>query len=76
MKEWFTAREIADLAFPGMPKTESGILRMAERESWSASPRLARPRMGRGGGHEFNIRVLPTVELVHLLLAQASGVQQ
>ncbi|MCA1242972.1 DDE-type integrase/transposase/recombinase [Stappia stellulata] len=61
MKEWFTAREAAELDLPGLPETESGILRAAERESWHEHPFLSRTRKGqRGGGREYHFRLFPT----------------
>ena len=58
MKEWLTAREIADERLPSLPATESGIIRQAEREQWDGHP-YARKRQGRGGGMEYRYLILP-----------------
>lgn len=50
MHEWFTAGELAELALPALPGTESGIIRRAKRENWKA-----RRREGQGGGHQYHI---------------------
>lgn len=52
MSEWFTAAELIGLL--GMPKTISGVIKLAKREHW-----LSRPREGRGGGREYHISSLP-----------------
>ena len=65
MKEWLTAREIADEHLQGMPATKMGIGLLAERDGWNENPAWARKRAGRGGGMEYHIRLLP-------LLAQIS----
>ncbi|MFG1409479.1 Mu transposase C-terminal domain-containing protein [Xanthobacter sp. VTT E-85241] len=54
MKEWLTAREIADLALPNLAISESGVLRQAKTSEWAF-----RAREGRGGGREYSITVLP-----------------
>ena len=62
MKEWFTAREAAELGLPGLPGTEQNVRRLAERESWFDHPFLARVRKGAegGGGREYHFRLFPT----------------
>ena len=65
MKEWLTAREIADEQLQGLPTTKRGITLAAETGGWNENPAFARKRTGRGGGMEYNIRLLP-------LLAQIS----
>ncbi len=50
--EWFTAKTLAGL--PGLPGTESAVIRRAKRENWQA-----RKRAGRGGGMEYHISSLP-----------------
>lgn len=55
MKQWFTAKEFADAKLPGMPKSEAGMIKKAQRESWESQQ-----RMGRGGGFEYHISNLPT----------------
>ncbi len=54
MKEWFTAREIAELALPGLAGTERNIGRRAGVEVW-----LSRACIGRGGGREYPLSALP-----------------
>ncbi len=55
MREWFTAREVAELKLPTLPETERGIRKMADRECWPA-----RDRAGSGGGREFPLSALPS----------------
>lgn len=52
--EWFTARELALMGLPGLPTTESGIIRLAKREGWTS-----RKRSGKGGGAEYALTSLP-----------------
>lgn len=54
MKQWFTAQELAASSLPGIPSTESGMIRLAKRENWEAQQ-----RMGKGGGYEYHISNLP-----------------
>jgi hypothetical protein len=58
MKEWLTAAEIAAERLPAMPTTKSAVIRLANRENWSES-HLCRERVGRGGGLEYHIQLLP-----------------
>ncbi|WP_238121989.1 MULTISPECIES: Mu transposase C-terminal domain-containing protein [unclassified Xanthobacter] len=55
MKEWFTAREIAELKLPGLPTTGRNISEKAGREGWPS-----RERAASGGGREYPIAALPT----------------
>ncbi|HEY0328817.1 MAG TPA: DNA-binding protein [Rhodopseudomonas sp.] len=59
MKDWCTARELADASLPGLPATESALIRFAQREGWNDSLAYVRRRAGRGGGLEYNISLLP-----------------
>lgn len=63
MKEWMTAREIAEavkrLKLSGLPVSVQGWSDHAEREEWAASANLCRKRQGRGGGREFHVSLLP-----------------
>lgn len=61
MKEWCTARELADEALPGIPDTKRGVQFYAERAGWSDSLSYVRQRAGRGGGLEYNIALLPAL---------------
>lgn len=54
MKEWFSAKELAEFNLPTLPNTERGVQTKAARENW-----LSRPRCGRGGGKEYNVSSLP-----------------
>ncbi|MRR33186.1 transposase [bacterium] len=56
----YTARELAGL--PGMPNSERGVQKLAERESWPFQKRA-----GRGGGREYPITALPAETRDHLL---------
>ena len=68
LKEWLTAREIADEALPGMPETERGMQILADRERWHTYPSLCRKRGGTKA-YEFHYTLLPT-------LAQVTYVQR
>lgn len=63
MKEWLTAREIAEEALPDMPATEKGVLLQASRLAWESTG-AARQREGRGGGTEYHFSLLPTLAQV------------
>lgn len=63
MKEWLTAREIAEAGLDGLPQTERGIQLRAEREGWDAHPTMVR-RTDRGGGNAYHFRLLPLVAQV------------
>ncbi|MBB3947251.1 transposase InsO family protein [Rhizobium skierniewicense] len=69
LKEWLTAREIAAEALPGMPTSESAVIRYARRENWQSVPSMCRSRNGAGGGLEYSYRLFPT-------LAQVTYVQR
>ncbi|RVA05847.1 integrase [Mesorhizobium sp. M7A.F.Ca.US.002.01.1.1] len=64
MKDWLTAREIAAEALPDMPRTESAVIRMAQREGWADRLTQARPRAGRGGATEYHVSLFPTLAQV------------
>jgi transposase InsO family protein len=59
MKEWCTARELADAKLPSLPDTKRGMQLFAEREGWTDSLAYVRRRSGRGGGLEYNVCLLP-----------------
>ncbi|MGY5789090.1 transposase len=61
MKEWLTAREIAEQQLPTMPDSERGVQIYADRECWNHHPSYARARAGRGGGSEYHFRILPSL---------------
>ncbi|MBK67896.1 MAG: transposase [Rickettsiales bacterium] len=54
IKEWFTAREIAELKLTSTPKSIMGVSKKAKRENWKK-----RERLESGGGFEFHISNLP-----------------
>lgn len=64
MREWWTAKELADLKLPGLPATERGVQTKAAAEGWKS-----RPRAGRGGGTEYHLSALPSPAQVALTLA-------
>lgn len=59
MKDWLTAREIAAENLPDVPKNRTAMIAFAEREGWNDNPAFARKRVGRGGGMEYHVRLLP-----------------
>ncbi|MER9912670.1 DDE-type integrase/transposase/recombinase [Mesorhizobium sp. M0050] len=64
MKDWLTAREIAAEQLPDMPRTESAVIRMAQREGWADRLTQARIRAGRGGATEYHVSLFPTLAQV------------
>lgn len=63
-REWFSAAELAELALPGLPGDKRSLTRRARDEHWhlkadSSGEPLSRPRIGRGGGTEFHVTLLP-----------------
>ncbi len=63
MKEWFSPKEIINIA--GMPSTTQGINRKARAENWVARKRSG----GRGKALEYHIHSLPT-EVKNILNAK------
>ncbi|MCH4542813.1 DDE-type integrase/transposase/recombinase [Ochrobactrum sp. A-1] len=61
MKEWLTAKQIAEEKLPGIPHSESGVIRHAKRHNWSSYPSLCRGRADVGGGLQYHYRLLPTL---------------
>ena len=59
MKNHYTAKELAGL--PGLPETESGVIRLAKSNNWPWQKRA-----GRGGGREYAISALPAATQDHL----------
>ncbi|WP_029009367.1 transposase domain-containing protein [Azospirillum halopraeferens] len=64
MKEWYSAAELAGMALPGLPGTESATIRRAKAKNWRS-----RPRGGRGGGLEYHVSALPSTAQITLTLA-------
>ncbi len=78
MKEWFTAAELAELALPGMPTNRTAFNRLTQRGGWSHPDRewsetenplgIWRKRVGRGGGVEYHLSLLPSQAQAKLLV--------
>src|SRR5690606_3550402 len=51
--------DLAAAGLPDLPTTRQGVELLAKRLDWRAHPELARRRTGRGGGWEYNWRLLP-----------------
>lgn len=63
-RDWFSLSELAELALPGLPADKRSLTRRARDENWrfrtdANGEMLSRPRIGRGGGEEFHISLLP-----------------
>ncbi|MEM7047851.1 MAG: Mu transposase C-terminal domain-containing protein [Pseudomonadota bacterium] len=65
-KEWLTANEIAKACLPGLPTTKRRINTYILQNNWQTAHRglsndlpVARRRVGRGGGWEYHIDILP-----------------
>lgn len=65
MIEWRSAIDWADLALPGLPVSESAIIRRAKREDWKR-----RERAGKGGGFEYHYSSLPEKAFAAYVLSQ------
>lgn len=61
---WYTARELAGL--PGMPGTERGVKKAAERDGWEGQRRIGSKAL------EYSFAVLPT-ETQNALIARSVG---
>ncbi|MBW4054353.1 MAG: hypothetical protein HIU83_02915, partial [Proteobacteria bacterium] len=59
MKSYYTARELSGM--PGMPSTESAVIRRAKKDQWPSQNRA-----GRGGGREYSFAALPPETRQHL----------
>lgn len=71
-KTWWTASELASAALPDLPATQQNVDAHAKRSGWRAHPELSRKRAGRGGGWEYNWKLLP-MRARRRLLNQASA---
>lgn len=60
-REWLTAKEIAAEKLPGLPVSESGIIRHAKRHNWQNYPSLCKDRADVGGGNQYSYLLLPTL---------------
>ncbi len=70
-QSWFTAAELAELALPGLARDKRSLNRRAREENWmlrcaSDGSALSRPRLGRGGGTEFHVSLLPAAARIDL----------
>lgn len=61
VKDWLSTSEIADLLLPDLPGTRQGVTDYAARNGWNADPARCRNRVGRGGGLEYHVSLLPTL---------------
>ncbi len=67
-RQWWTAAEIADAHLPDMPASRQGVEQVIKRDQWRAKGvALARRRAGKGGGWEYNWRLLPDLAKRKLL---------
>ncbi|WP_052730445.1 transposase domain-containing protein [Sphingomonas sp. SRS2] len=62
--EWLSAAELAELSLPGLPRNKRQVSDLAAVERWAVRRGdyglpLARKRVGRGGGLEYHIDLLP-----------------
>ena len=70
-REWFTAAELAEMNLPGLPGDKRSLNRRARDENWhlrvdaDGAP-LSRARIGRGGGTEFHVAMLPPAAQLEL----------
>lgn len=76
MKEWLSAKEIAEERLPQVPETESGVIRLADRSGWNDHP-YSRKRSGRGGGMEYRYLLLPVAaQIAYLQRYRIVGAEQ
>ncbi|MBI1201466.1 MAG: DDE-type integrase/transposase/recombinase [Rhodopseudomonas sp.] len=59
LKNWLSASEIAALDLPGLPTAKYAVTRYAKAQGWDSRAGLARPRVGKGGGIEYHLDLLP-----------------
>lgn len=71
MKEWFTAKELAEFKLPTLPSTERNIQLKSKRDCWKS-----RARSGRGGGKEYHISSLPEVARIQLAVMTAPAAKK
>lgn len=70
---WMTAVEIAAAKLPGLPASESGVIRLAKKQAWRDNTDHARRRAGRGGGWEFEVSMLPKEAVAELRRREAKA---
>lgn len=66
-KAWFTLRELAKEALPGMPGTRRGYAARAAQENWDKT-NFVRVRAGRGAGNEYHYSLLPAAAQAEMML--------
>jgi hypothetical protein len=57
-KQWYSGREYAAMKLPGIPHSESGFIRFANKTNM-----ISRKRSGKGGGFEYSVYSLPSEAL-------------
>lgn len=62
IREWFTARELADFCLEGLPSTQPGVFLKARKYNWSF-----RERTASGGGLEYHISNLPAAAQIEII---------
>lgn len=67
MKQWYTARELAELGLPGLPTTKMGMIKKATAEGWEN-----RPRTGSGGGNEYSYSAIPETAKIAIIERMAA----
>ncbi|MDF1778768.1 MAG: transposase domain-containing protein [Rhizobiaceae bacterium] len=69
MKEFYTTREIVDLAGSDIQGGIGGVNRLARNEGWRSRSDLARKSASRGGGWEYHFSLLPGPMQARLMAA-------
>lgn len=65
IKSFYSIQELLELEIPGLPKTQRGLLKKAERENWTSQERNKL-----GGGREYAVDSMPEdVKTTYLPLA-------
>ena len=64
IRQWYSARELADFNLTKLPFTLRGLQKLADREGWKW-----RPRQASGGGKEYHISNLPDASQIELIEA-------
>jgi len=76
MKEWLTAREIADLGLEGLPTTKRNVNALATRERWRDQPGKSRVPDRQGGAIEYHVSVLPGPAQARLLALHGTAANE
>ena len=75
-QEWWSAEQIAEARFPGLPGTARGVNIFAMREGWRGAPGAIMRKPGRGGGLFYHWSVLPFNARLKLIEREAQNVTQ